>query len=137
MSDLKLPLLQSLMSAENGFFDVQRTMPNAVGSPAASDLTPSAKIDLPSGAHLTVFSTLKSGSDLHCGACGSLLTCSRQRSWSLLSAFGLLSRSIAIRLRLSVGAHARSLNLSPGWVSGTAVESFFERSLRKACRLAT
>src|SRR4051812_9051619 len=90
MSLLNAPLPQSLASAENGFFDVQRTMPNALGWPDASGLTPSAKIDLPSGAHLTVFSTVKSGSEMHCGDCGSLATCSRQRSWSVCLPPGLL-----------------------------------------------
>src|SRR4051794_38268410 len=128
-----LPLPQSLASAENGFFDVQRTIPNAVWF----GLLPSAKIDLPSGAQRTVLTTLKSGSVMHCGACGSLRTCSRHRSWSLCEPSGLLSRNIAIRFLSTVGAHARSLNLSPASVSGSAVSSFFDRSLRKTRRLAT
>src|SRR3954466_12158867 len=134
---MNLPLPQSLASGENGFFDVQRTMPNALIWPDASGLDPSAKIDLPSGAQRTVLTTLKSGSEMHCGACGSLSTCSRQRSWSLCEPSGLLSRNIAIRFWSTVGAQARSLNLSPASVRPTGGSSFLERSLRNTRRFET
>src|SRR6476620_9881503 len=133
MSVTNLPLPQSLASGENGFLDFQRTMPNAV----RPGLVPSANSDLPSGAQRTLLSTLKSGSLRHCGDGRSLLTWSRHRSWSLWLPSGDLSRNIAITFWSTVGAHARSLNLSPGCVTATAVESGFDMSLTNTRRLPT
>src|SRR6476620_3993936 len=109
MSVTNLPLPQSLASGENGFLGAQRTL----------------------------LSTLKSGSFRHCGDGRSLLTWSRHRSWSLWLPSGDLSRNIAITFCSTVGAHERSLNLSPGCVTATAVESGFDMSLTNTRRLPT
>ena len=104
---------------------------------AAPSVVPSAKIDLPSGAHRMVLITLKFGSEMHCGACCSLATCRKHRSWSLRGSapLALLSLNIAITFASTVGAHAGSPNFSPGSVSPTGGSSGFARSRRKRRRL--
>src|SRR5262245_22581840 len=84
---------QSFGSNGNGFFVAKRTIPNvSVALPAASVLMAGARIDLPSGAQLSVlvgFRVFDAGR--HCGVMPSLVIWPRQ-SW-LLPVSG--TRSIA------------------------------------------